>query len=249
MTRRSASVIAAILVLAAAGLGCSAEESELTVFAASSLSGHLEEAMTPEGSGPTVTWQFAGSQALLEQIRQGAAPDIVVLAEPSIDAPRFVPTPAASAADDNRELRPVVLVRNRLAVVTPPGNPRTVTGLADLDRHELRVAICAPAVPCGASTAAIASRLQIAIAADTMESSVRSVLAKVVAQEVDAAVVYASDAVFAGDQVEVVETISTASGYAAWKLTSGDPDVDAWFERLTSDGVDGLVALGFPRFP
>jgi len=252
--RGSVVVTAICVMLALLGCSCGRSDPDLTVFAASSLSGHLETAMdshTAMGSaasgsegGVIVEYQFAGSQALLEQIRQGAQPDIVILAEPSIDAPRYIPEPAGNAG-----LQPRVLVRNQLALVTPPDNPGDVQSLDDLARPELRIAICAPTVPCGASTATMASQLHIDVAPDTTESSVRSVLAKVIAQEVDAAVVYATDAQFAGDQVKLIDTVSTASGYAAWQLNDENSMVDAWFAQLITHGVDGLVALGFPAFP
>ena len=100
---------------------------------------------------------------------------------------------------------PTVFVRNRLEIAVPAGNPAGVSGLADLADESLTIALCAPEVPCGAAAESAFEAAGITPAPDTLEPDVKATLAKVSLGEVDAALVYRTDVIAAGDDVEGID--------------------------------------------
>jgi molybdate transport system substrate-binding protein len=89
---------------------------------------------------------------------------------------------------------PIVIARNRLVLALAPGNPGGITGLDDLVDTDLLLGVCAVEVPCGrlAARAREESRVQLAI--DTEEPNVRSLALKIARGELDAGLIYATDA-------------------------------------------------------
>ncbi|MFY1636353.1 molybdate ABC transporter substrate-binding protein [Solwaraspora sp. WMMB335] len=172
----------------------------LTVLAAASLTdtftqiGAEFEAANP---GVTVTFSFAGSSQLAQQITAGAPADVFAAANPATMATVVA---AGDAADE-----PVVFVRNQLVIAVPEGNPARVTGLADLTAPGVKVALCAEAVPCGAAARTALDAAGNDLVPVTLERDVRAALAKVRIGEVDAALVYRTDTAAAADEVDAVE--------------------------------------------
>lgn len=168
----------------------------LTIFAAASLADvfpPLGQELADTYPGLEVRFNFAGSAALATQITQGAPVDVFA---PANAAQMAVVTGAGLAG------RPEVFAANVLQIAVPAGNPAGVTDLADLARDELAVALCAPEVPCGAAAEQVLAAAGVTAAPDTLEEDVRAALTKVELGEVDAALVYASDVVSAGGDVE-----------------------------------------------
>src|SRR5581483_9851786 len=89
----------------------------------------------------TVTYSFAGSQALVTQIQQGAPADVFA----SADQKSMQKLVDAGLVD-----APRVFARNKLEIVVAPGNPKHITGLADLAQPGLVVVLEDPSVPAGA---------------------------------------------------------------------------------------------------
>jgi molybdate transport system substrate-binding protein len=181
------------------------EQGEVVVLAAASLADALEElagefaADGGAGGGARVVLDLAGSQTLATRIVEGAPADLLI----SADTTQM----AVVAAAGMLATEPVTLVTNVLTVVVEAGNPRGVTGIADLAREDLIVVLAAEEVPAGRYTAEILARAGIEVRPASLERSVRAALAKVTQGEADAAVVYVSDAVAAlrgGARVAVV---------------------------------------------
>ncbi|MFF5174456.1 molybdate ABC transporter substrate-binding protein [Micromonospora sp. NPDC000089] len=178
----------------------------VTVFAAASLTesfttlGRQFEAVHP---GTTVTFNFAGSSALAAQVTQGAPADVFASAAPK----NMAAVVDAGDADGS----PTVFVRNQLVIAVPAGNPRKVTGLADLARPGVKVALCAEQVPCGAAAAKALGAAKVALTPVTLEQDVKGALSKVKLGEVDAALVYRTDARAAAGAVDGVEFPQAAS--------------------------------------
>jgi len=77
-----------------------------------------------------------------------------------------------------------------------------VTGLADFAKPELKLALCAPAVPCGAAAVKVFAAAKITPKPDSLEEDVKAALTKFSLGEVDAALVYTTDVRAAGDKVQ-----------------------------------------------
>ena len=134
----------------------------LTVFAAASLTDvftELGERLEADHPDLEVRFNFAASSALATQITQGAPADVFVSANPEQMA---VVTDAGLAAEE-----PVVVAGNVLEIAVPAGNPGAVTGLADFADPDLTLAVCAPAVPCGAAAEQLFANAGITAVPDT----------------------------------------------------------------------------------
>ncbi|MGQ0841755.1 molybdate ABC transporter substrate-binding protein [Actinokineospora sp.] len=204
-------VRALALVAALSLVGCGSEAAtppptstgvtgDITVFAAASLTesftklGKDFEAANP---GVKVTFNFAASSALAQQINQGAPADVFAAAAPA----NMKQVTDAGAVTDS----PVTFVRNRLQIAVPKGNPGKVTGLVDFGKAELKIALCTEKVPCGAAAKKALEIAGVTARPDTLEQDVKAALTKVRLGEVDAALVYRTDVKAAGDEVEGIE--------------------------------------------
>lgn len=202
---RASLVAAAVLCLVGCGGSPAGEQpaeagvsGEIAVFAAASLTDTFTELGTRferANPGATVSFNFGGSSALANQIAEGAPADVFASASPAnMDQ-------VAGAVSGE----PAVFVRNRLEIAVPAGNPAGVTALADLADEDLTVALCAEQVPCGAASRRALDVAGVTAAPDTLERDVRAVLTKVRLGEVDAALVYRTDVLAAGEEVEGIE--------------------------------------------
>ena len=199
--RRALLALTAASTLALTGCAgdAAADDVTLTVFAAASLSGAFEEIgdqFEAEHPGVQVQFNMAGSSSLVEQIRAGAPADVFASAdEPTMD--RAVEADAVSGA-------PRPFATNVLTLVTPPDNPAGIASLQDAAAEGVNLVVCAPQVPCGNATVALARDAGITLTPVSEESSVTDVLGKVTSGEADAGLVYATDATGAGDAVHTV---------------------------------------------
>lgn len=174
---------------------------ELTVYAAASLQGPFEDVVAElEAAHPGLVVRpvvYDGSSTLATQIVEGAPADVFA----SADERTMATVEAAGAVRGE----PVPVATNSLVVAVPPGNPADVTSLADLARPEVRVVLCATEVPCGSASQTLLARDGVTVVPDSSEQSVSAVLTKVVADEVDAGLVYRTDVVDADVEVIVPE--------------------------------------------
>jgi molybdate transport system substrate-binding protein len=89
---------------------------------------------------------------------------------------------------------PTVFVKNQLVIAVPKGNPKGIKGLSDLTKPGVKVAECAKEVPCGAAAVTALAAANVKLTPVTLEQDVKSALSKVKLGEVDAALVYRTDA-------------------------------------------------------
>jgi molybdate transport system substrate-binding protein len=234
----------ALASLAACSTGDEAEagsDGTVTVFAAASLT----EAFTEIGhrfeaghDGVHVEFNFAGSSDLAAQITEGAPADVFASADES-NMDKVVEAGAASDPD--------MFALNQLVIAVPEGNPDGVTGLADL--AGLDFAACAEEVPCG--SAAQTALGDTGLTPVTYEADVKSTLQKLTLGEVDAALVYRTDAIAAEDEVDAVEFPESADAINAYPIAAltdaPSPDLAAEFAAyvLTDDAQAVLQAAGF----
>ncbi|MGY1803340.1 molybdate ABC transporter substrate-binding protein [Blastococcus sp. SYSU D00922] len=218
----------------------------LTVFAAASLTDvftELGDRLMAANPDLEVRFNFAGSSALATQLTQGAPADVFASAN---DAQMAVVTDAGLEAAD-----PEVFTENVLEIAVPADNPGDVTGIDDFADPDLALAVCAPAVPCGAAAEQVFEAAGITPVPDTEEEDVRAALTKVQLGEVDAALVYASDVRSAGDDVEGIpfpEAEEAVNEYPVCVLADApNPAAAQAFVDLvlSDDGQAALEAAGF----
>ena len=218
----------------------------VTVFAAASLTGSFTDlAADFEAAHPgvSVDLNLAGSSDLATQIVEGAPADVFA----SADAKNMSTVVDAGLADGD----PVDFATNVLEIAVPPGDPAGVRDLADLADPDLKVVVCAPAVPCGAATTTVTEAAGVALTPVSEESSVTDVLGKVTSGEADAGLVYVTDIAAAGDAVEGVpfdESAEAVNTYPIVALTdSRESDAAQAFVDYVAgpDGRSVLSAAGF----
>lgn len=190
-------------VLLAACRPAADEPQTLTVFAAASLTdaftalGEEFETLNP---GVMVTFNFAGSQQLAQQLSQGAPGDVFASANA-----RQMEEVVANGRIDPAAPRP--FVQNRLVIIVPATNPANVQGLADLARPGTAVLLADASVPAGqysldflqmaAADSQLGGNYRDGVLANVVsyEQNVRTVFTKVALGEADAGIVYSSNVV------------------------------------------------------
>ena len=218
----------------------------LTVLAAASLTDvftALGDELTAANPGLEIRFDFAGSRALATQIVQGAPADVFA----SADEPQMEVVVDEGLVAGG----PVVFTSNVLEIAVPAGNPGGVTGLEDFTRDDLALALCAPEVPCGRAAQDVFAAAGVRPEPDTYEEDVRAALTKVELDEVDAALVYASDVVSAGNRVEGIafpEAEDAVNRYPICVLADAPNPAaaEAFLALVESDGgQQALADAGF----
>lgn len=219
---------------------------ELVVYAAASLTDSFEEigtAFEEANPGVTVTFSFGGSSGLAEGIVSGAPVDVFAAASPAT---------MGTVVDEGLAVgEPQVFARNILQIAVPAGNAAGVEGIEDFADADLVIALCAPEVPCGAAATTVFEAAGVVPAPDTLEQDVRAALTKVELGEVDAAMVYRTDVLAAGDAVEGIEFAEAGDAINDYPVTAladaPNPDAAAAFVEyvLSEDGQSVLSNAGF----
>lgn len=260
MVFRRVSRWAAVLpvALALAGLsGCGSGEpaaftgsgagaaTELTVFAAASLTetftelGRMYEAAHP---GTTVTFNFGSSATLAQQIVQGAPADVFAAASPAT---------MKTVTDASLAGSPTTFARNTLQIAVPAGNPAKVDELKDLTDPNVKVALCAEQVPCGAAAVKALQAAGLQVTPVTLEQDVKATLTKVELGEVDAALVYKTDVIAAAGKVQGIAFPEADQAVNDYPIAALDKAPAGAAARrfvdlvLSQQGKDVLVKAGF----
>jgi molybdate transport system substrate-binding protein len=234
----------------------SGDGGELVIFAAASLTDvftAVQKDFNQEHPKSKLRMNFAGSQSLRTQIENGAQPQIFA----SANQDHMNVLREAKLVDE-----PVVFAHNVLVIVVPAGNPAGIKTLADLPNAD-RLVLAGLNVPAGAYAAkmlAKASRAsvygadfaeRVAKKVVSRETHVRQTLQKVVLGEADAAIVYATDAMAAGDKVETIEIPDEHNVIVAYPMATltGVPNAQRgkrFIDFVASDAVRGrLKEFGF----
>jgi molybdate transport system substrate-binding protein len=178
------------------------------------------------------------------QITQGAPADVFAAASP---ATMRTVTDAGAATD------PTNFASNTLEIAVPAGNPAQVTGLKDFADGSKKIAICAAEVPCGTAATKVFAAAKITPKPDTLEQDVKATLQKVSSDEVDAALVYKTDVIAAGDEVEGItfpESSQAVNQYPIAALTDSKNAVtaQAFVDFVqSSEGRAVLTKAGFGK--
>lgn len=240
--RRTLGLVLTVLMLAVSGCGDDAPDTPddssdtLTVLAAASLT-EVFDGLSEQYDGQ-VDASYGSSTDLAEQAADGAPGDVLATAD---ETSMGVAKDAGVLSAD-----PVAFATNKLVIVTAPGNPKGVQGLTDL--RGLTWVRCADDVPCGRVALELLTGGEGEAA--SLEPDVKSTLEKVTSGEADAGLVYASDAVAAGDRVTVVPIEGAEAALTTYyiaPLSQGDDErAEDWIDLVTSQaGQRALTDAGF----
>ncbi len=208
-----------------------------------------------------LAFNFAGSQQLASQIKEGAPADVFASAnQRQMDG--------VVAAGDVVSGTQRAFARNRLVVVMPPDNPALLRGLADLGRPDVKMVLAAKTVPAGSYALAFLGKASAhpdftftpAYSATVManvvsfEDDVVGVLGKVAQGEADAGIVYLSDVSGPAApkvlRIDIPEALNVIATYPIAPLANSQhPDLaQAFVDRvLSAQGQAVLVKHGFMK--
>jgi molybdate transport system substrate-binding protein len=186
--------VLALLVLPAGRASPATTRTQITVYAAASLTNVFPAIDSHE------KYSFGGSNALAAQIQQGAPAD--VFASANMKLPQQLNQAGLCS-------KPVVFTRNRLVIVVPKANPAHIRNIYDLTKSGVTIDIAGSGVPVGSYTLQILKNMNLTSAVlqnvVSQETDVREVLAKVALGEVDAGFVYSTDAKTVPGKVLVIK--------------------------------------------
>lgn len=223
---------------------------ELTVFAASSLTGAFTDLganFEAVNAGVNVIFNFGPSDGLAGQIQSEGTADVFASASPKwMDA---------VASDPGVESR-ADFARNRLVVITPVDDPSGIASITDLAEPGVQLVLAAEGVPVGDYSREALDNAGILDAAVanivSNEEDVAAVVGKIAAGEADAAIAYASDisAAAANDvrAVEIPDDLNVVATYPIAVVTGTDQaELAAAFVSFVkgSDGLAMLERFGF----
>ena len=218
----------------------SADATELTVFAAASLTEVFADIAdefkkeNPEVSD--VKFSFAGSSDLVSQISEGAPADVIATAdEKNMDT---------LEGDDLLAGGPKNFASNTLALAVAEGNPENIESPKDFAGKDL--VICAPQVPCGSATEKWAGENDVTLDPKSEENSVTDVLGKVSSGQADAGIVYVTDIPRGDGEVEMVDLegadkVVNKYPAATVKASEHQQQADAFVDYLQSDTAQKLL--------
>jgi molybdate transport system substrate-binding protein len=230
---------------------------ELTVFAAASLKGAMEQvsaAYRAAVPGVSLVVSTDSSAALRAKIEQGAPADLFLSADTS--------NPGALVAAGLAAGDAVPFAGNALAVITPADNPALIVTPADLARPGVKIVAAGENVPITRYAETLVGNLvglpgypadfvaayEANIA--SREDNVKAIIAKIELGEGDAGIVYATDAM-ASTKVGTVFVPAAAQVRATYAgvvvAASGHvPEAKALLAWLAGrDGQAILASLGF----
>jgi molybdate transport system substrate-binding protein len=183
MKRIAALLLAAIALAVVGGAWTTARtEDRATVYAASSLT-----SVFPRIS-PAARFQFAGSNQLAFQIRNGAPADVFASASSVYTQDLF----RAGLVE-----KPRLFATNSLVLAVPRSNPARIRTVQDLlKRPKLKLVVAGANVPIGLYTREVLKRLgmlRVLRKAVSQEPDVKGIVGKLAFGQADAGFVYATD--------------------------------------------------------
>jgi molybdate transport system substrate-binding protein len=241
--RRRYLVLASVLVLSGCGGDDDTQAGERagapTVYAASSLTEVFA------AIDPAPRYNFAGSDELATQIREGASADVYAAASSKYPQELF---------EEGLVEEPVTFASNRLVLIVPADNPAGIEEVADVAEPGTKLVVAAEGVPVGDYTREALADLGLAAALENVvsnEDDVKGVVGKITLGEGDAGFVYATDAAVAGDEVAVIELSEGSQPPIEYQIAvvSGSENreaAQAFVDRVLGDqGREQLEAAGF----
>ena len=191
---------------------------------------------------PLFTSIVAGSSTLVAQLAAGLEADILITADGN--------TMKQAVLKGYVQGEPMMIASNHLVLATVVGNPGDVSQLTDLEQQHLLVGLCDSEVPCGALAGLLLNDANVQANADTLERSARSLASRLVLGELDAGLIYLTDAlalnlpfVCTPDMPEHINRYYIAS--VAAEPSSSVLNVISEFTAIDGSGAEALRINGF----
>lgn len=219
----------------------------ITVSAAASLTDAFDQIKAEfeaEHAGLEVTINYGSSGQLSTQIQEGAPVDVAAFADTT-------PMDALAGAD-LLDAPAQTFARNRLVIVTKPGNPANIKTLDDLATAGV-IALCNENAPCGKFANQILSTAGVTVDESkvTRGQDVKATLGAVTEGDAVAGIVYETDATSVAGKVtrvEIPEDVNVTAQYPIAVIKeSQNADVAKAFVRfvLAKQGQAVLSNFGF----
>jgi molybdate transport system substrate-binding protein len=254
MRNRIVLLVAAALLAACGTSGGAASTSPsstslsgyINVFAAASLTASfnaLGTAFHRANPGVGVNFSYAGTPTLVTQIEQGAPADVFASADTT--------NMDKLTADGFTTGTPKVFAHNQLEIVVAPGNPKAITGLADLAKPGVIYITEGPTVPAGKYSLQALATAGVKVTPKSLETSVAGVISKIELGEADAGIVYTTDVAAAGSKVQGVpipaaDNVIATYPIVAVKGTKNSEVANAFIAFvLSATGQSSLATFGF----
>ena len=226
----------------------------LKVFAAASLKPSftaIQKQYQQAHPNVKIVYNFAGSQALVQQITQGAPADVFASADQKN---------MKKATDAGLTTNPQTFADNTLAVIIPTNNPAHITALKDLANKGVKIDVAASTVPVGSYTLQVLAKLgKSADYGSTYESTVKAnfvsqedndtaIVQKVELGEADAGIVYATDvSAVVASKVSFISIPTTFNIIAQYPITvlknsTDTKDARAFVQYVLSTDGQAILA-------
>jgi molybdate transport system substrate-binding protein len=146
---------------------------------------------------------------------------------------------------------PKTFAKNKLQLAVAPGNPKNIKSLDDLARSDVTVVLEAEGVPAGDYTRQVLAAKHITVMPKSLETDVKSAVAKVTSGEADATVVYVTDVTAAGSKLQGVsipdaDQPDISYPIAVVKTTKNHAAAQAYVDSAVNGDVQAsLAAAGF----
>jgi len=218
----------------------------ISVFAAASLTASfnaLGTSFQTANPGVTVKFNYAGTPTLVTQIEQGAPADVFASAD-TTNMTKLTTDGYTSGTSQ-------VFAHNQLEIVVAPGNPKGITGLADLAKPGLIYITEGPTVPAGAYALQALKTAGVTLTPKSLETSVAAVISKIELGEADAGIVYTTEVTAAGNKVSGVpiptaDNVIATYPIVAVKGSSNLAVANAFIAYvLSTAGQSTLASFGF----
>ena len=218
----------------------------ISVFAAASLTASfnaLGTSFQTANPGVTMKFNYAGTPTLVTQIEQGAPADVFA----SADTTNMDKLTADGVTAGSSQ----VFAHNQLEIVVAPGNPKGITGLADLAKPGVIYISEASTVPAGKYSLQALASAGVKVTPKSLETSVTAVISKIELGEADAGIVYTTDVTAAGNKVSGVQIPAANNVIATYPIvtvkgTTNSVVANAFIAYvLSATGQTTLKTFGF----
>ena len=240
--RRAPALLLGLVAFAAASAGWTTARTEepVTVYAASSLTSVLPRI------SPAARFQFAGSNQLAFQIRNGAPADVFASASPIYTQELY----RAGLVE-----RPRLFATNSLVLAVPRSNPAKIRTVQDLaKRPKLKLVVAGAKVPIGLYTREVLKRLgllRVLRKAVSQEPDVKGIVGKLAFGQADAGFVYATDVRAASSRLIAIPLPRRSQPTVSYEVAvvRGSDDragaLELVADLLSTDGRRELKRAGF----